>query len=41
VRVNSGANICVTLNAKLQEKLSRWLSADLAEAIAAKGSEME
>jgi len=41
VRVNAGVNFCVTLNDKLQEKLSRWLSADLAEAIAAKGSEME
>ena len=28
-------------NAELQEKLSRWLSATLIEAIAAKASEME
>jgi DNA polymerase III alpha subunit len=41
VRVNAGANFCVTLNAELQEKLSRWLSATLIEAIVAKGSEME
>ena len=41
VCVNAGANFCVTLNAELQEKLSRWLSATLTEAIAAKGSEME
>ncbi|PYI89168.1 MAG: DNA polymerase III subunit alpha, partial [Verrucomicrobia bacterium] len=41
VRVNAGANFCVTLNADLREKLSRWLSATLTEAIAAKGSEME
>jgi DNA polymerase-3 subunit alpha len=41
VRVNTGANFCVTLNAELQEKLSHWLSVTLIEAIAAKGSEME
>src|SRR5438552_824847 len=41
VRVNAGANFCVTLNVDLREKLSRWLSATLTEAIAAKGSEME
>src|SRR5438105_4460686 len=41
VRVNAGANFCVTFNAELQEKLSRWLSATLIEAIAAKGSEMQ
>jgi DNA polymerase-3 subunit alpha len=41
VRVNAGANFGVTLNADLREKLSRWLSATLTEAIAAKGSEME
>jgi DNA polymerase-3 subunit alpha len=40
VRVNAGANFCVTLNAELQEKLAHWLSATLTEAIAAKGSEM-
>jgi DNA polymerase-3 subunit alpha len=40
VRVNAGANFSVNLNADLQEKLARWLSATLTEAVAAKGSEM-
>jgi hypothetical protein len=39
MRVAAGENFSVTVSAELKEKLARWLSATLTEAVAAKASE--